>query len=510
MTASPALADTGGLSAYLSARAAAADGRADAAARDYARVLAQTPDPAIATRAYREALAAGDEALATRALAILIHANVAPPDAALIPLARAARADDGAAATAAIETLKGGPLIVLAPALSGWVAFAGKRDPAPVLAATGKDPVAARFVAETGALLAIAAGRSADGAAALAARDDRDPPGDLRIAAAQLLLGQGRDAAARALLTKDARLPRPAKPTLGFGVSRLLTRIAADLVTGRPTPLSIALTRAALSADPSYDRARILLADALAKAGAAPRALATLDRVDRESPDADDAAAARIAILSGTGRDAEALVAARRDATREDASSEDWWRYADLLAAADRPVEAIAYYRRALDRGEAGWSAWMQYGGALDRAGRWPEARAALEKAVALGPTQPLALNFLGFARAERGDDLPAAVRTLERARALDPENASIADSLGWAYHLSGDTRRALPLLERAAKGEGANAEIGEHLGDAYWTLGRRYEARYAWRAAALTADSHAAARLSAKIASGLPEGARR
>ena len=39
------------------------------------------------------------------------------------------------------------------------------------------------------------------------------------------------------------------------------------------------------------------------------------------------------------------------------------------------------------------------------------------------------------------------------------------------------------------------------HLGDIYWSLGRHYEARYAWRAAALTAEEREQADLAAKIA---------
>jgi len=133
-----------------------------------------------------------------------------------------------------------------------------------------------------------------------------------------------------------------------------------------------------------------------------------------------------------------------------------------------------------------------------------------LEKAVARGPAQPLALNYLGFAQVEHGDDIPASIRLLERATRLDPTNASITDSLGWAYHLSGNTARALPLLETAAQAEPTNAEISDHLGDAYWSTGRNYEARYAWRAALLTAEPADTARITAKIANGLPVNARR
>jgi tetratricopeptide (TPR) repeat protein len=517
LTPAAAFADTGDIAAYVKARAADADGAVDIAAANYARALADAPaSPVVAIRAYREALQAGDIALATRAAAVLDAAGVAPADAALLPLAQAARSNTINAADTAIGRLARGPLAMLVPALSAWTAFARGGDPAGALDADATDPIARRLASETHALLLIAADRSDDAIVALTTEPRM--PTDLRVAAAQLLFGKGKDDSARTLLAgRDPtfvalRAGAAAKPTLGFGVSRLLLRLASDLASGPPTPLSVALTQAALLADPDYDRARVLLADALAKGGAPDRALVVLDGVGARSPFASAAAAERIVVLTDAGRGAEALSIAAARAERAEANAYDWQRYADLLVVADRATDAVPYYRRVIDTGEQGdgWAAWLQYGGALDQAGRWPEARDALEKAVARAPQQPLALNYLGFARIEHGEDLAAATRMLARAAALDPDNASIIDSLGWAYHLTGNTPRALPLLERAAAAEPTNTEIGEHLGDVYWTLGRRYEARYAWRAAQLTAAGDDVPRLATKLAEGLPAGARR
>ena len=47
-------------------------------------------------------------------------------------------------------------------------------------------------------------------------------------------------------------------------------------------------------------------------------------------------------------------------------------------------------------------------------------------------------------------------------------------------------------------------AVIVEHLGDAYWQAGRRFQARYTWRAAALLAEADMAARIEAKLRDGL------
>ena len=147
-----------------------------------------------------------------------------------------------------------------------------------------------------------------------------------------------------------------------------------------------------------------------------------------------------------------------------------------------------------IDQSPNAYDVWLQYGGALDRAGRWPEARAALERAVALGPDQPLALNYLGYARIEHREAIPQSEAMLEHAARLKPDDASITDSLAWAYVQHGQLARALPMLEQAAEGEPTNETIAEHLGDAYWAAGRRFEARYAWRAAA-TASAGARSR---------------
>ena len=92
----------------------------------------------------------------------------------------------------------------------------------------------------------------------------------------------------------------------------------------------------------------------------------------------------------------------------------------------------------------------------------------------------------------------------IEAAWAKAPQNASITDSLGWAYFLTGRTDDAVVLLEKAQRGEPDNAVIVEHLGDAYWQAGQRFQARYNWRAAALLADAEMATRIEAKLRDGL------
>jgi tetratricopeptide (TPR) repeat protein len=499
----------GELAAYLRARVAEDAGQGDDAAAGYATALARAPrNPVVAIRAWRAALAVGDAALARQAAAALAATGLAPDDAALLPLADAARAGDPAAATAALAAIGSGRLRILVPAMRAWIAATASGD-ALAVEAPADDAIARRLLNETRALLLIADGRRAEGTAAIGAIGGPVPNG-LHLAAAELLYGAGQDEAAATLLGRRtgqiaaARAGAVTRPTLAFAVSRLFMRLADDLGGDQPSSLALSLARLALLADPGYARARLSLAEQLALADDPDRALAELASIPADSPLGATAAGRRIALLDQVDRPVDALAAARTRAVGPDAVPVDRARYADLLVAADRPAESLPFYAAIVKDDDRNGAAWLRYGIALDEAGRWPEARKALRRAVALSPDQPATLNYLGYAQVERGEDLAAATRLLERAHALGPDDASIADSLGWAYHRRGETVRALPLLERAAAGEPANAEIAEHLGDAYWAVGRRYEARYAWAAAAVTADPAATARLAVKQERGL------
>lgn len=513
--ATPAYAAAGDLAAYARARIAESDGALGLATRDYARALADDPgDVPVALRTYRAAVRAGDMALADRAAAALVAQRAAPSDTALLALARAAHDGDRAAAAAALARFDGDRLRILSAPLRGWVALENGGDPLAAVAEAPAEPVARRFAAETRALLLIATGRTAEGVAAIGALGSGDLAGlDERVAAARLLIGQGRTAEAQALLDSDGGdtalsiVPkRGVKPSLAFGASHLFTRVAADLATGEPGPLTYTLLRAALRADPDNDRARLLLAGVLARDGAVDAGLDVLAEVPADSAYASIAATGRVQMLAENDREGDALAALAKLSADTDASTGALQRLADLHMQLDQPAAAAPLYARLIARAgaRADWADWLQYGAALDGAGRWREARPALERAAAKGPGEPLALNYLGYALILHRERMAAAQAMLEKAARLKPDDAAIADSLGWALYLRGHPERALPLVERAALADPLNAEIGEHLGDLYWHAGRRYEARYAWNAAHETAEAAVRARLGEKIARGL------
>src|SRR5207253_6239977 len=150
------------------------------------------------------------------------------------------------------------------------------------------------------------------------------------------------------------------------------------------------------------------------------------------------------------------------------------------------------------------WPLLLLRASALEQAKHWPEAKQALEQALVIAPEQPLLLNFLGYAKLERGEDMDSSEAMIRKASALSPDDASITDSLGWAQYKRGRIPEAIETLQRAAAADPSQAEIREHLGDALYDAGRRFEARFAWEAALVTAEGDMAARLKSKLAAGL------
>ena len=462
----------------------------------------------VADSAYRSAVEAGDFVLAIRAIRILDATGAAPTDAGIVALADAVARRRPREVEAALERIARGPFAFLVPVVRAWQAQDGGRGDPLALLAAADSPLTRRYAAEAQSLLLIAQRRYDDGVAATQAQMTGAAAPEVRWNAAQLLAGLGQRDRARALLG-GTDSGRGVKPSLAFGTARLLTRIAGDLPDQRGGTFTTALLRSAVLLEPGNDRARIALAEVLLADDAEQAAIAVLAKVGA-GPFADRAAALRLQAIAAGGDVPATLAAALTAAAAWRADPAAIARLGDYLNEAGRHDDAAAAYARATARSGTAPIALddLRMGDALAQAGRWDEARPYRARALAAAPDDPQVLNAVGYARLEHGEDVAGSRALLERAASARPDDIAILDSVAYGYLLSGDAPRAVPLLERAAQAERSDPTIMEHLGDAYWAVGRRYEARYAWRAAAMGASGAAAERLAARIADG-PSAAR-
>ena len=100
-----------------------------------------------------------------------------------------------------------------------------------------------------------------------------------------------------------------------------------------------------------------------------------------------------------------------------------------------------------------------------------------MQTALSLEPENTLALNYIGYTYAEQGIHLEEAIALLRKAKALDPNNGYILDSLGWAYFKSGKLPEAKRYLERALQLAPDEATILNHLGDLHAAEGNTKQA---------------------------------
>ena len=291
--------------------------------------------------------------------------------------------------------------------------------------------------------------------------------------------------------------------------SEVLIVLAAELNRLHNQSMPIPLTQIARYAAPENSATAIMLGLMLDDRGRVDEAIAAFRSVPANDGLATQARDAEVRSLRGADRDKEALQAAQRALANGPADAGDYARLGDVLAAVGRHGDAAAAYARALQlvdqsKPENRWPLLLLRASALEEGNRWPEARHDLTQALALAPDEPLILNFLGYAKLERGEDIDVAEAMIRKASALAPDDASITDSLGWALYKRGRLDEAVEVLSRAAKADPTQAEIREHLGDALYKAGNRFEARYAWSAALITADDEIAGRVKAKIEAGL------
>ena len=506
---------------------------ADAAGADGFAILsyeaALNADPsskAVATRAYRQALEAGNRTLALRAARTLETAQALPPDARLLFVSESVAKADWKGATAQIDKIEeSGTFAFLTPVLRSWVSYGARvGDPLGTLTVQSKDGFSSAYAHEHRGLMLLALKQNAAGAEHVMSISAADRPGLLlRLGAAARLIETKDRARALTLLEGDETTIRMAREfvaaggTLSGAVSKpnagialLLARVANDLLRDNASPVALTIARLASFADPSLPQVQLAVARSLAATGSHDEALAQLDKISRQSAFLPIANDLRYGFLNDASRFDDALELAKASASAPGAGASDQIRLGEAYGRAGKPREAAAAYRAAIDT-QAGpnrdrpvsWALWFLLGRSYDDAKDWKAAKPALERAVALGPNETAALNHLGYGMLVQGDDIAEATRLIKRASALKPTDPAISDSLAWALFKGGKATDAIPILERAVAMEPTIAEIGEHLGDVYWSVGRRIDARYAWSAALVQAGEAEAERLALKIERG-------
>ena len=115
-----------------------------------------------------------------------------------------------------------------------------------------------------------------------------------------------------------------------------------------------------------------------------------------------------------------------------------------------------------------------------DKMNDYQKAGDTYEKLLALNPDSVVALNNLAYLYAEHLNQLDRAYELAEKARTLKPNEAEIADTLGWILYKRGDYQQALALLQESANKLPESPEAQFHLGMTSYMMGQADKARSA------------------------------
>lgn len=120
--------------------------------------------------------------------------------------------------------------------------------------------------------------------------------------------------------------------------------------------------------------------------------------------------------------------------------------------------------------------------GALqERQKHYDVAETEFRKALAIAPNNALTLNYLGYMMADHNMNLDEAVKLIQHAVQLDPENGAYLDSLGWANLKLGQYALAEENLDKASELMPNDPTVHDHLGELYAKTGRLQQAVTQW-----------------------------
>ena len=319
----------------------------------------------------------------------------------------------------------------------------------------------------------------------------------------ELTASNGDLAIARRALEAD--VGKPVVRNASDGIAEAYLAMGATLKQQNANEPAQAMIRLALSMRPDFTAARLLLADVQAGAQRSQAALDTLEPVPSSDPLYALVQLRRAGLEESLGQTDASTRLLEKLASEYPDQPEPLALAGSNLRQAGRFSEAATMFTRAIDRvgtpTRSAWPLFYERGVAYDRAGQWSKAESDFDYALRLAPDQPSVMNYLAYAWTEQDRNLPQAKQMLERAVEQNPNEAAYVDSLGWVELRQGDTAGALRNLNKAVELQPEDAVINGHLGDALAAVGRIREAEYQWRRAlTLKPDPADAERINARL----------
>lgn len=306
-------------------------------------------------------------------------------------------------------------------------------------------------------------------------------------------------------------IPALAIKTPAEGAATAILDLARILYQENSDASARVFAQMALDLDPKKIETHILIASSYARSKQLDLALEEYNKIPESHPEYLATRHEAAELLADNGKMDEAVALLNKlYATHHNPDS--LIRIGDIYRGKEDFAKALAIYNDVAAKmpdpvPEEYWYLLYARGMTEERLHDWPKAEADLKKALEYQPEHPYIMNYLGYAWIDQGIHMDEAMKMLESASALRPNDGYITDSLGWAHYKMKQFSDAVPLLEQAVGMLPYDSEINSHLGDAYWQVGRKVEARFQWeRARNYAKDTKLTDTLTAKMENGMTD----
>lgn len=146
--------------------------------------------------------------------------------------------------------------------------------------------------------------------------------------------------------------------------------------------------------------------------------------------------------------------------------------------------KAVTILERALNRKQGEKERWLYLQAAstlamsYDKLGMTEKSLAMYRRILLLDPDNSLAMNNYAYLLALQGRELDTAKKLAQKAVAVEPDNPVYLDTLGWVLFRQGEYGEAVRYLEKASSLAPEETEIAGHLLNAYEKNGQEEKAR--------------------------------
>jgi tetratricopeptide (TPR) repeat protein len=226
-----------------------------------------------------------------------------------------------------------------------------------------------------------------------------------------------------------------------------------------------------LQQEPTASQVRFYLASAYEDKGDVDQAIAEFGKIPSTSFNYSDALGhiAYLQLDSGQGEKAVDLL---KKAIAADPDKFDYYLHlSGIYEGLQRHQEALDVLTAIEPRFANEPRLHFRLGILYDKTGDKSRMIERMKKVLALTPSDPQALNYLGYTYVEMGENLDEALKLLKEAVALRPNDGFILDSLGWAYFKLKKYDDAITYLEKANKLVDDDPAILDHLAQAYQAI---------------------------------------